>query len=301
MSYAKDPEKSIPQAIIMCYTTVLFIALFVLVAAAGAINANILLVSEAPLMLGIELLYGDGSVISDIIAYLIVAGLIVNFFAFTVFSSQQMQAVAESNLLPRALAFRDVHYGAPVTASLCSMVIGLFTTVSFAVLLGDDAAQDTLLMAALLPTMICYMYVLECIVEVRRVEERQKVGGKGSLRQDQTKLGYDPGTVRVPHALLRARLAQIMCSVLICGIVSLAFTSFDYLYGLLVFVSIGLLGYMIMVHKARSEIREEEALGEQEKESLLYTTVPHSSETHGDVDEDDEDYSYVPRPYQTIR
>jgi ethanolamine permease len=157
VSYVKKPEITMPKAITACYFTILTIAFCVLIAAAASVDIEVLLSSDAPLMVGIEQMYGTTSLVSYIMAYCIVVGLLVNFFAFVVFTSQQMQAVAEADLLPVFLAYRDQRYGAPVIASLTSMIVGLTVTMSFASILGEESAQDTLLMAAILPTMICYI------------------------------------------------------------------------------------------------------------------------------------------------
>lgn len=267
MSYAKDPEVTMPRAIAGCYLTIFIIALCVLIAAAGATDSETLLLSDAPLMVGIEQRYGDGSWVAVMMAYLIVAGLLVNFFAFVVFSSQQLQAIAESGLAPRSLTYRDVKTGAPINSSLACMVFGLITTFSFAFMLGEDNAQDTLLMASIIPSMICYLLVLQCIVSVREIEKKKKIQGSVTRTQQQ-RLGFEPGVFHISRGYLRARIAQVMCLILLMGMLMLACTSFNYIYGLLVFSSLFALGYMIMIHGARADIKDEELTAQQEEENL---------------------------------
>ncbi len=118
MGYAVNPEKTIPKAISISYITIALIAVLVLVSGAGSSPASVLLASDAPLMDGIDAVYGPGNILSDIIAYMIVVGLLVNFFAFILFTSQQVQAVAEAGQLPTFLACRHPVHGAPTPWSL---------------------------------------------------------------------------------------------------------------------------------------------------------------------------------------
>lgn len=284
-SYVKNAEETMPRAIIGCYITILLIAVSVLIAAAGSTDAETLLDSTAPLMVGIEQLYGVGSWISNLMAYLIVVGLLVNFFAFIVFTSQQIQAVAEANLLPRVLTYRDTVYGAPVVASLCAMIVGLTVTFSFAILLGDTDAQDTLLMASIFPSMICYLFVLQCVVALRKIEENIEIYASHNMRSTLHRLGTAPPVAfYVNQGTLRARIAQVMCFILILGLLCLALTSFDYLYGLLVFAALGITSYIAMVRQAKANIREEEASMRAEEEHFKHILVSkvHQSPLRGE-------------------
>eukprot|EP01035_Chromulina_nebulosa_P018371 gene18371-24069_t len=151
MGYAHDPEKTIPRAILACYLTISTIAVLILISGAGSVKASYLLNSDAPLMDGFEIVYGPGTFLSDILAYFIALGLLVNFFAFVLFCSQQIQAIAEAGQLPKFLAYRHPVHGAPIRASIAASLIGLFLTMSFAFSFGEDPAQDTLVTAALMP------------------------------------------------------------------------------------------------------------------------------------------------------
>ena len=69
-------------------------------------------------------MYGQNTFVSDSIANMIVLGLLVNFFAFVLFASQQVQAIAEAGQLPEFLAYRHPIHGAPITASICASIVG---------------------------------------------------------------------------------------------------------------------------------------------------------------------------------
>jgi amino acid transporter len=252
MSYAFDPEITIPKAILLSYATVAMIAIMVMVSAAGESTSTELLESKAPLMDGIDKLYGPDNALSNIIAAMIVVGLLVNFFAFVVFISQQVQAIAEAGQLPSILAYRNPRNGSPIVASICSSLVGLILTIGFVIVFGEEAAQNVLVTAALMPAILGYIIILEAIIKVRNVESRQyheKLSPRDMLR-----IGYDPGPLRFVWGVIGARIAQIMCIFLAIALLVLAFCTVDFMYGLIVlgiFASIiyGLMYYYIRLNK----------------------------------------------------
>lgn len=253
MGYADKPEETIPKAISLCYVTVTVISMLVLMSGAGAVSILDLLRSEAPLMTGIELVYGEGSRISDAVAYLIVLGLIVNFFAFVLFASQQVQTIADAGFLPNLLAYRHPQYGSPINASIASSSAGLFFCVSFSFILDEDTAQNVLLMAALMSAILSYVLVLECIVRIRNIEYRMSetmadnedyspkrpVVAAAISDLELLSLGDEPGDLRFFYSSFGARWAQLMCAILVIGLLVLASTSFDYFYGIIVLLLLG--------------------------------------------------------------
>jgi ethanolamine permease len=174
VSYAKNPDVTIPRALTVSYITIAIMSILILVSGAGISQASVLLSTEAPLMDGIHSVYGDASVISSAIAVLVVLGLLVNFFVFVVFSSQQFQAIAEAGFLPRFIALRHAVHGAPGNASIVASIIGVTITVLFALVFGEGPAQNTLVTASLVPTVLQYILVLECLVVVTRGEEDEE-------------------------------------------------------------------------------------------------------------------------------
>ena len=231
MGYAINPEKTIPQAIFSCYITVLSIAVLILFSGSGITPSSTLILSEAPLMNGIETVYGYSTYVSDTIANVIVLGLFVNFFAFVLFASQQMQAIAEAGQLPAFLMYRDPIHGAPVNASICSSVVGLIFTIGFASVFGESEAQDTLVTAALMPAVLGYALLLECIVEVRILENRFITGNIEPC--DTKRLGADPGNMRFSYGLVGARIAQFMCAIFVISLLVLASISDNFRWGLI--------------------------------------------------------------------
>jgi ethanolamine permease len=258
MSYASDPQSTIPRAVLWSYLSVAAIALMVLISGSGISDAAALLDSETPLMDGIDMIYGDGTRISDAIAVFVVLGLLVNFFAFVLFASQQVQAIAEAGQLPSFLAYRHPKHGAPIRASIFSSCVGLALTTGFSLVFGPDDSQRILITASLTPAVLSYYVLLECIVRVRQVELLIDAEGGGGadkrLRQrDLTRLGHDPGELRFTYGTCGARLAQGMCVLFLCSLMVLVATSKEYFYGIIVVFCIGVVLYgtmHLMTHTA---------------------------------------------------
>jgi ethanolamine permease len=245
MGYAVNPEHTIPRAIIMCYVTVFFIALMVLIAGTGSVPASELVISEAPLMDGIDAVYGPGNFFSDFIAYVIVIGLAVNFFAFVLFASQQIQAIAAGGMLPSYLSYRHPIHEAPIYASISSSTAGLILTSGFAYVFGVDAAQDILVTAALMPAVLGYAMVLESIVKIRRIEHVKSFENRINPR-DVVRLGYDPGNLRFRYGILGIRIAQVMCGIFASSLLVLAGVSKDFFNGLIVLTIFSVIMYSAM-------------------------------------------------------
>eukprot|EP01038_Epipyxis_sp_PR26KG_P004182 gene4182-5950_t len=272
MSYAVNPTKTIPDGILLCYFTVLSIAILVLVSGTGSSDNATLLLSEAPLMDGIEAIYGLGSFISNAVAYLIVLGLFVNFFAFVIYLSQQVQVIAEAGQLPKFLSYRHPITGAPIMASICSGITGIFITIIFWSLFGEANAQNTLLSASLMPTIIGYILVLQCIIKLQTINILMEQGAnvkifcvlyfgspylsKNTLTDSVLKMGSDPPNhLKFPYGIIGARLGQMMCLVLIIGLLVLACTSKgnDFGNGLIFITFAGVLLYAYMVRFPSNE------------------------------------------------
>lgn len=257
MGYAEDPEIVIPRAITLCYVTVTSISLFVLVSSAGAISTQELITSEAPLMNGVEAIYGDG-IISDIIAYLVVLGLIVNFFAFILFTSQQVHAIADAGYLPSILAYRHSVYDTPIYASIASSVIGLVVTMFFSLILGEDTTQNLLLTTSLMAAICSYILVLQCIIKLRHIENslEQKDVSQRINNEDLYSLGDDPNHLRFSLNSFGARCGQCMCLLFLIGLLVLCSTSFDYSYGIIVLILLGSLMFLIINQIKNRSVRE---------------------------------------------
>lgn len=245
MSYSIDPEKTIPRALGYSYMTVAILSITVLLSGSGITSSTELLSSEAPLMDGIDYVFGVGKGFSRLMGIFICLGLFVNFFAFVVFTSQQVHAIAAAGQFPSLLSYRHPVHGAPVIASIASSVIGVTLTTFFVLAFGEDAAQNTLVTGALMPAVLGYVVLLECIVELRKVEDQRQSKSLSSV--EIAKLGYDPGSLRWGAGVFGARVAQCICGIFVLGLLVLALTnaldeknpSPDFLYGLVVVTALG--------------------------------------------------------------
>lgn len=252
MEYAHEPNVTIPKAIAASYVSITIVAFLILFAGCGISNIDTLLHSEAPLMEGIKSVYGDG-VLADIIDVLIVLGLLVNFFAFVLFCSQQIQAVAEAGHLPSSLAYRHPVHGAPVIASVASSCVGITLCVVFSLLFNEAQAQNTLVTAALMPAVLGYALLLECIAKIRHIEEKQYPGSLEKLSsQETTILGNDPEEqLRFAYGKKVVRFAQGLCGLFFVGLCALASVAMDFLYGVVIIVVFAMLLYLLMNHYHR--------------------------------------------------
>ena len=247
MSYASDAQRTIPRAVLVSYISVAIIAVIVLVSGSGISDAAALIDSETPLMDGIDMVYGDGTRISDAIAIFVVVGLLVNFFAFVLFASQQVQAIAEAGQLPAFLAYRHPVHGAPIRASIFSSLVGFGLTSGFSLVFGPDDSQRILITASLTPAVLSYYLLLECIVRVRSVEKSRAAVEDRLSPRDVVRLGFDPQDLRFVYGALGARVAQAMCFVFLGGLMVLVVSSEEYFIGIVVVAVIGAFMYAIMV------------------------------------------------------
>jgi len=241
--YTRNADVTIPNGVFYSYCTVAIIAVIVLVAGSGMTDASVLLKSEAPLMEAFDTIFGDSSTISDVVAYLVVLGLLVNFFAFTLFTSQQLQAVADAGQLPAVLAYRHPDHGAPIFASICASIFGLGITSAFSFVFGEDAAQAILNMIALMPAVLGYALVLECIIQIRDVEFAH--GEKKVSPRDLLSLGHAPGSLRFSYGSVGARIAQLMCFTLAGSLLIMATIDPNFMWAL---VSLTIGGFLLYIY-----------------------------------------------------
>jgi len=245
MCHAIDPQINLPKSILYSYFTVTMLAFLVFISGCGTASQSSLLSSPTPLMISINHIYGTGSHISYFTAVLIVIGLLVNVFAYVVLLSQQVVAIADHKLFPEYLSYRHPSHHAPVTASVSCSVIGFFLCVSFTITFGVTAAQLALITASLIPTVLGFLLMLQCLVRIRDIEFEQ-MSCKLIDRFQQDQLGFDPGPLRYPYGILGARIAQCMCILLLGCLLLQCYLYIENFYGLLIIIMFGLSLYAVM-------------------------------------------------------
>lgn len=274
MEYAENPGVVIPKSVRYSYISVTVVAFAILFCGCGITPLDELLQSEAPLMDGIDLVFGRGP-LSDVIAICIVLGLLVNFFAFVLFCSQQVQAIAQAGHLPASLAYRHPEHGAPILASIASSCVGVLLCMGFSALFDESQAQNTLVTAALMPAVLGYFLLLECIVAIRNIEAKQQVpdltgggvdyhqpnahnnsldintGGATGREEITSKeayvLGMEPEIgLRFPYGVAVIRLAQGICIMFMIGLFCLATVAVDFMWGIIIIVIMSVLLFVLM-------------------------------------------------------
>lgn len=252
MTYAKDPDTTIPRGVKIACCVMVMIANSILVAGAGVSDAMDLMLDPAPLMVGFNVVYGQGSEASLFFGISIIIALLNNFFAFAVYSSQQIQAVAQAGYLPRLLAYRHPVHQVPVVSSISFSIAGLALTSLFEVTFGLTVAQNVIVTAALVPAVFGYIILLECIVRLRHLERdlenKTVTASLETLRQ----LGSDPGKLRWTPGVVGARVGQFICILFYVGLLILAtgdsaiLPKEDFMWGHVVVGVLGFFNYIVM-------------------------------------------------------
>jgi len=182
----------------------------------------------------------------------IVAALLNNFFAFAVYSSQQIQAVAQAGYLPEHLAYRSPVHQGPIASSIFVSIIGIAVTASFSLTFGRAEAQNVLVMASLVPAVLGYIIVLDCIVRIRKLEGTLERGERDPSVLTMYTLGADPGKLRWGLGVIGARVGQAICILFYVGLLTLASTksplmpNADFLWGHVALVVLGVMNYTFM-------------------------------------------------------
>lgn len=254
MEYAMDPAVTIPKGIAASYFSITVIAVLMIFAGCGITPISTLLHSEAPLMPGIDQVFGKGQ-FSDAVALLVVVGLLVNFFAFVLFSSQQIQAIAEAGFLPSMLAYRHPAHGAPILASVAASVVGLALCASFSALFAEAQAQNTLVTAALMPAVLGYIVVLESVARIRSIERKQADSTEHISSAEIFVLGHEPeAALRFPYGTDVIRITQFLAVLFVVGLLCLASVQVDFTYGLVVIAVLGVAMYVFMSYTASKSL-----------------------------------------------
>ena len=247
ISDSDNPEINMPAAIRRSYFTIGIVSFLVFLSGVGVSPTDTLLQSSAPLMIGIDIVYGEDSPVANTVSFLIVSGQLVTFFAFMLYISQQVAVVAEDGIMPKFLAYRHPIHRAPIWASVTSSLCGLFLCGIFYLIIGENRAQQMLITASLMPALLSYTLLLQCIVEIRAAETRLScVSDHADHRnpRDFQRIGYDPGTLRFAYGAYGARFCQAMALLLVGSLLCIATMSAEYMYTLVLVV--GALLYVFM-------------------------------------------------------
>ena len=282
---------TIPKGVTASYISVTIVAFMILFAGCGITPIDTLLNSEAPLMEGIDKVYGRGT-LSDVIALLVVIGLLVNFFAFVLFCSQQIQAVAEAGHLPSILAYRHPVHGAPILASIAASTVGIILCMGFSALFDEAQAQNTLVTAALMPAVLGYALVLECIVSIRNIEHKQTpmAPEKGVSAKESYILGLNPELqLRFGYDVAMIRFAQFICLLFVIGLITLATVAADFYYGLIIILVFGVVMFVIMNYWATNFSTLNSLLDDDHNNRMMIDDMPSVRSNYMNVTDENDD------------
>lgn len=84
--------------------------------------------------------------------------------------------------------------------------------------------------SSLLPAVLGYALLMECIVSIRRMESLE------AHMVPVSRLGEDPGALRFQYGVIGARIVQLMCAILFGSLLYLASNSLYFLHGLLILI-----------------------------------------------------------------
>lgn len=134
-----------------------------------------------------------------------------------------------------------------MTASLTASCIGLFITSLFVILFGEENAQDLLVTCSLLPAVLGYALLMECIANIRHMEQTPDASQVFGSR-----LGQDPGPLRFQYGVVGVRLVQLMCAILFGSLVYLSSNNLYFLRGILLLIFFALIILiMLLVSNAK--------------------------------------------------
>ncbi len=158
----KDPARNIPQGYISGLTTLMFLALGVMILTGGITDWQRLSNIDYPLPEAIAVVLGPGNGLTKVFASIGLFGLIASFHGTILASSRQVYAMARSGYLPQMLAKVNRRFRTPHRA----IVAGGF--VSFAALLTGTTSQVIVL--SVMGAVLMYIMSMISLFVLRRKE-----------------------------------------------------------------------------------------------------------------------------------
>lgn len=155
---AKDPTKSLPRGLIGSMLILAGFAMLILFLSAGAIGANQLKDSGAPLVDALIGVYGQNSWIASFVNFVGLAGLIASFFSIIYAYSRQIFALSRAGYLPRFLSVTNKNK-APSLAIIIPGILGFILSLT-----GEG---DLLILMAVFGATISYVLMMLAHIKLR--------------------------------------------------------------------------------------------------------------------------------------
>lgn len=120
----KNPKKDIPKGFIVAILTLVVLALVTFVCTAGILDLKTLGATDSPLPKTLDVVFGKGNVLSKIMSFIGIFGLVASLHGIIIGYSRQVFAMSRSGYLPKFLS-KVNSKGAPAAAIIITSLIGM--------------------------------------------------------------------------------------------------------------------------------------------------------------------------------
>ena len=158
---ARNPKREVPRGIIIAILILLVFGFLVLVVGPGGAGADFLKNHDAPFVGGLQEVYGESSIVTMVVNWLGLFGLIASFFSIIYAYSRQVFALSRAGYLPRAFSLTS-RRGVPIWAVVLPGLLG------FALSLTGEG--DLMLTMAVLGATVSYALMTLSHLLLRRRE-----------------------------------------------------------------------------------------------------------------------------------
>ncbi|WOE32901.1 MULTISPECIES: ethanolamine permease [unclassified Acinetobacter] len=155
---AKDPVKSLPRGLIGSMLILATFALLILFLSTGAVGADFIQNSGAPLVDALSTIYGKNAWVTHFVNFVGLAGLVASFFSIIYAYSRQVFALSRAGYLPRFLSLTNQNK-APTMAIIIPGIIGF--------LLSLTGEGDLLILMAVFGATISYVLMMLSHIKLR--------------------------------------------------------------------------------------------------------------------------------------
>ncbi len=121
----KHPKKQIPKAFLGGILTLVVMALLTLFVTVGLSDATKISSVDSPLPSALAIAFGSDSIISKILSFVGLFGLVASMHGLIIGYSRQTYAMARDGYLPKFLSYTSKKHKAPVFAVIVPSIVGL--------------------------------------------------------------------------------------------------------------------------------------------------------------------------------
>jgi ethanolamine permease len=125
----KNPKKDIPKGFILGILTLVILALVTFFVTAGTIDSGALSKTDSPLPAALAAIYGEGNILSKLMSFIGLFGLVASLHGIIIGYSRQAFAMSRAGYLPRLLSSVDKN-GTPIPAIILPSLVGMIFVLS---------------------------------------------------------------------------------------------------------------------------------------------------------------------------